>query len=170
MIPRVLKDFTLFIDGAGYAGLAKEITLPKLARQMEDHQAGGMLGPVKLDFGMDGLSLEYTIAEYSPEVFKLFGNPNASGIGARFLGALVSQDGGGTDAIEVSVRGRIEEIDPGTVKKKENGELKVKMPLTYYRYTHNGEVLIELDMIGGKESVGGTDLTAAVLKSLGISS
>lgn len=168
MLPRVLYDFTQYIDGVGYAGLAEEIVLPKLTRQMEDYQAGGMLGPVKLDFGMDALTLEVTIAEYNPEILKLWGNANASGIGARFLGSLVSQDGGGTDAVEISVRGRFEEIDPGTAKKKENGKLKVKMPLTYFRYSHNGEVLIELDLIGGKESVGGTDLSAAVMKSLGI--
>lgn len=170
MLPRVLKDFTLFIDGVGYAGLADEITLPKLTRQMEDHQAGGMLGPVKLDLGMDAMSLEFTISEFNPDLLKLWGNANASGIGARFLGSLVSQDGGGTDAIEVSVRGRFEEIDPGTAKKKENGKLKLKMPLTYYRYTHNAEPLIEIDLIGGKESVGGTDLSAAVMKALGITS
>ncbi|MGE4529535.1 MAG: phage major tail tube protein [Rhodospirillaceae bacterium] len=135
MLPRVLYDFTQYIDGVGYAGLAEEIVLPKLTRQMEDYQAGGMLGPVKLDFGMDALTLEVTIAEYNPEILKLWGNANASGIGARFLGSLVSQDGGGTDAVEISVRGRFEEIDPGTAKKKENGKLKVKMPLTYFRYS-----------------------------------
>lgn len=168
MLPRVLKDFTQFIDGLGYAGLAEEITLPKLTRQTEDYQAGGMLGPVKLDLGQDALSLEFTIAEFNPDILKLWGNANASGINARFLGAITSQDGGGTDAIEISVRGRFEEIDPGTAKKKETGKLKVKMPLTYYRYSHNGVVLIEIDLISGKESVGGTDLSAAVLKSLGI--
>lgn len=169
MLPRVLKDFTMFLDGVGYAGLAEEVTLPKLTRQMEDYQAGGMLGPVKLDLGMDAMSLECTIAELNPEVLKLFGNANASGINARFLGAIVSQDGGGTDAIEISVRGRFEEIDPGAAKKKETLKLKVKMPLTYYRYSHNSVPLIEIDLIGGKESVGGTDLSAAVLKSLGVS-
>jgi uncharacterized protein len=168
MLPRVLKDFTLFIDGVGYAGLAEEITLPKLTRQMEDHQAGGMLGPVKLDLGMEALTLDFTIAEFNPEILKLWGNANASGISARFLGSLVSQDGGGTDAVEVSVRGRFEEIDPGSAKKKETGKLKLKMPLTYYRYSHNSVPLIELDMISGKESVGGTDLSAAVMKALGI--
>ena len=168
MLPRVLKDFTLFVDGLGYAGLVEEVTLPKLTRQMEDHQAGGMLGPVKLDLGMDAMTLECTIAEFNPEILKLWGNANASGINARFLGAITSQDGGGTDAIEISVRGRFEEIDPGTAKKKETGKLKIKMPLTYYRYSHNGVVLIEIDLISGKESVGGTDLSAAVMKALGI--
>jgi hypothetical protein len=168
MLPRVLKDFTLFIEGVGYAGLAEEITLPKLTRQMEDYQAGGMLGPVKLDLGMDAMSLEFTIAEFNPDLLKMWGTANASGINARFLGGLVSQDGGGEEAVEISVRGRFEEIDPGTAKKKENGKLKIKMPLTYYRYNHNSEVLIEIDLISGKESVGGTDLSAAVMKALGI--
>jgi P2 family phage contractile tail tube protein len=30
MIPKILKNFNLYVDGRGYAGRVEEITLPKL--------------------------------------------------------------------------------------------------------------------------------------------
>lgn len=169
MLPHVLKDFNLYIEGRGYAGLAEEITLPVLELQTEEWQAGGMLGPVELDLGMNALQLDFTLAEYNPEILKSWGVADAGGLNARFLGATVAGDGSATSAIEISARGRFKKLDMGAAKKKEIAKLKVEMPLVYYRYSINGEVLIEIDMIGGKAVVGGTDTTADVLAALGLS-
>jgi P2 family phage contractile tail tube protein len=168
-LPKILKNFNLFIDGLGMAGLAEEITLPKLELQTEEYEAAGMLGPVELDLGMNALKLEFTLAEFYADVLKYWGIADAGGINARFLGAVVSGDGSSTDAIEVSVRGRWKSLDFGTAKKKELAKLKVEMPLTYFKYSANSDVLVEIDMISGKQVVNGTDLTAAILQALSIS-
>lgn len=168
MLPKVLKNFNLYIDGVGYAGLAEEITLPKLELATEEYRAAGMLGPVDIDLGLSGLSLEFTLGEYNDAVIKLWGTTDAGGINLRFLGGAVSEDGSGTSAIEVSARGRWKTLDPGTVKGKDLAKLKVTAPLTYYRYSVNGSPLVEIDLIAGKQSVNGTDMMASVLAALGL--
>lgn len=167
-LPKVLKNFNLFLDARGMAGLAEEIQLPKLELVTEEFRGAGMLGPIDLDLGVNALKLEFTLAEFNADVLKSWGIVDAGGINARFLGAAVASDGSGTDAIEVSVRGRWKSLDMGTVKGKDLAKLKVEMPLTYYRYTLNGATLIEIDMISGKMVVDGKDITADIMSALGI--
>ena len=168
-LPRVLKNYTLYIDGRSYAGLVEEVTLPKLDLKTEEYQAAGMLGPIELDMGMAAMKLEFTLAEFNPDILKSWGVADVSGINARFLGGAVAADGAGTDAVEISVRGRWKTLDFGGIKGKDMAKIKVEMPLTYFRYNRNATTLIEVDMIAGKMSVNGASLTDAVLQALGLS-
>ena len=59
-MPKKLKDFNLFDNGNSYRGQVTEITLPKLSRKMEEYRAGGMTGPVSVDFGNEAITLEWT--------------------------------------------------------------------------------------------------------------
>lgn len=163
MIPKTLKNFNLFVLGHSMAGLAEEVTLPKLARKTEDFDAGGMLAPIELDYGSEKLEMDFSLKEYNKEILKAWGVHDASGVGLRFVGAVRSDgDGSKAEAIEIIVRGRWKEIDQGTAKKGESSVMKVTMPLTYYKYTVNGEVLIEKDIINGIEIVGGVDRQAEI--------
>ncbi|SBV94108.1 putative Phage major tail tube protein (bacteriophage tail tube protein FII) [uncultured Alphaproteobacteria bacterium] len=168
MLPKVLSNFTLYIEGRGYAGVAEEITLPALEHKTEDYEAAGMAGPVELALSLNALKLEFTLGEFNTDVLKQWGLADAGGINARFLGSAISEDGGNDEAIEISVRGRWKKLDFGTVKKGDRAKLKVEMPLTYYRYSANGVTLIEIDMISGKQTVSGTDISAVMLQALGI--
>ena len=171
MLPRVLKNFNVIVDGRPMAGIAEELVLPSLERKMDDYRAGGMIGPASLDLGLEGLKLEFTLAEFSRDIITAWGLSDAGGINTRFLGAARSDDGAsGVDAIEVSVRGRWKKLDQGTVKNADLAKMKVEMPLTYYRYSLNGEVLIEIDLITGKEVVGGVDRSAEVMRAIGTAS
>ncbi len=167
MLPKSVKSFNAFIDGYGYAGLATKVKLPKLDREMKDYLAAGMAGPVKIDLGQKGLEMGFSFAEYNAAILKVWGIQNASGVGARFMGAEVSESASGTDAIEIEVRGRWESLDFGEVENQKPTELQVTMPLTYYKYTRNGETLIEIDMISGRVVVNGKDLTADMMKAIG---
>lgn len=170
MLPKKLSNFTIFYEGSPLTGVAEEITLPVLERATEDYRGAGMLGPVKLDLGMNGLSLDFTLAEFTGAVFDTWGISNASGAGLRFLGAAQSDDAAGADAIEISVRGRPNKIEPGTAKAGEMTKPKVEMALTYFKYSVNGTVKHEIDLINGKEIAGGVNRTAATLKALGLAS
>lgn len=168
MLPRVLKNFNLFLDGRGFAGLAETVTLPKLERATEEFRGAGMLGPVELDLGLSGLQLEFSLAEFNADVMASWGLDDVAGINARFLGALVAGDGGGTDAIEISARGRWKSMDMGEAKTKDLAKMKVEMPLSYYRFTRNGQVLIEIDLLSGREVVNGHDRSAEVMRAIGV--
>lgn len=171
MMPRVLKNFNVIIEGRPMVGLAEELTLPPLERKTDEYQSGGMLGPVDMDMGMTGMKLEFTLAEFNPDVLAGWGLGDASGLPVRFLGAAQSDDSTtATDAIEIAVRGRWKKIEQGSVKRGDRSKMKVEMPITYYRYSRNGLALIEIDLIAGKEIVNGIDRSAGVMQALGLAS
>lgn len=167
-LPRKLKNFVLFNDGESYLGEVPEIVLPKLTRKTEDYRTGGMPGPVKLDFGLEGLQLEWTAAGYIKSLLKQWGARKHDAVGLRFAGALQADDDDTVHALEVATRGRHNEIDFGTAKAGEATAIKVQTALSYYKLTMDGERLIEIDMVNGIEFVGGVDLMAAVRTALGL--
>jgi len=168
MLPSIIKDWNVFVEGRGLAGIASEFNPPKLERQMEEWNAAGMAGPIEIDLGQGALKLDFSLGGFVVEILEMWGVADPSGIGLRFLAGEVSGDGGKTNAVEVSVRGRWKSLDWGTVKKKELNKLKVEMPLTYYRYRVNSRTIHEIDMLSGKTIVNGTDLSADLLAALSI--
>lgn len=167
-LPRKLKNFALFVDGVSYAGEVNEVTLPKLKRKMEDHRSGGMNGPVKTDLGMEGLELEWTAAGYLREVYAQWGARKHDAVLLRFAGALQADDREGVQALEVTVRGRHEEIDPGNAKPGDATQFKVKSTLSYYKLAIDGTTIIEIDFVNMIEIVDGVDLMADARLAMGV--
>jgi hypothetical protein len=169
MLPKSIKNFNVFIDGVGYAGKAEEVVTPVLERTTESYRGGAMLGEVELDLGIEAMKIEFTLAEFSTDVIKQFGIPDASGIGVRLLAAAKADDADSTvDAIEISVRGRFKKSDMGSLKAGDMAKMKVEMPITYLKYTVNGDVIVEIDMINGIEKINGEDRQAALRQALGL--
>ena len=167
-LPRKIKNFATFVDGVSYAGEMPEVTLPKLARKMDDYRSGGMNAPVKADFGMEGMEAELTAAGYMSDLFKSWGTLRHDGVMLRFAGALQADDGENVDALEIVMRGRFSEIDPGSAKAGEATAIKYKAALSYYKLTINGETLFEIDAVNMIEMVSGVDRLAEVRAALGI--
>lgn len=168
-LPKKLKNFNVFLDGVGYAGRATEMTLPKLARKMEEYRGGGMNGPIDIDMGQEKMEPEITLAEFSKDLLLQYAITSADGVQMRFLGAAVNDSAGSeTDAIEVVMRGRFKEIDMGTAKAGEDSPMKLSSTLTYYKYVLNGETLIEIDLLNMVEIVGGEDRLEQQRNALGI--
>lgn len=168
-LPRKLKQFMVFHNGLSYLGEAEEVTLPKLKRKMEAYQGAGMLGPVKLDYGMDALEMEWKAGGFLATALSQFGAQSVDAVRFRFSGALTSDDAlVAPSAVEIVVEGRYEEIDMGNAKGGEKTQHTYKMPLSYYKLTMDGQDLIELDMVNGVEIIGGDDLSAALRVLLGL--
>lgn len=168
-LPKKVKNFNAFIDGVGYIGRVPEMTLPKLMRKMEEYRGAGMNGPVETDQGMEKMEGDITLAEYSRELLNQFGVTTVDGIPLRFRGAAISDAGdSSTDAIEIVMRGRFKEIDWGTSKPGDPTAMKLAYTLSYFKYTLNGEDLMEIDMLNLIETVGGVDRLAEQRDALGI--
>ena len=167
-LPRKIKNFATFVDGVSYLGEMPEVSLPKLARKMDDYRSGGMNAPVKADFGMEGMEAEFTAAGYMSDLFKTWGELRHDGGLLRCTGTLQSDDSEGRDGLESVMRSRFSEIDPGSAKAGEGTELKYKAALSYYKLTINGETLIEIDAVNMIEMVNGTDRLAEVRAALGV--
>ncbi|WP_320055618.1 phage major tail tube protein [Desulfuromonas thiophila] len=169
MIPAVLKNFSLFVDGKGYAGQVEEIVLPKLTRKMQEHRAGGMNGPVELDYGLEKLEASFTLSDYNKEVLSLFGAVDNAKVPLRFKGAVEQDDeDGSVTAVEVVLNGRWRELDMGSWKGGDKAVLKVGVAASYYKYTQAGEDLIEIDVVNMIEKIGGVDRLAAQRAALGL--
>jgi len=159
-LPRKLKNMNLFNQGRSYIGEVPSVTLPKLTRKLEEYRGGGMDGTVKLDMGAEAMEMEFSAGGPLRDVLLQSAAPTIGGLFLRFAGQYQNDSSGMSDAVEVTVRGRHEEIDMGEQKVGEGGDFKVKMALVYYRLEWNGEVLIEIDVLNMVHIVGGIDRLA----------
>lgn len=164
MLPKILKNFNLFVDGRGYAGRVDEITLPKLTIKTEEFQGAGMSAPVEIDMGMEKLEMDMTFSEYDPELFKLFGLTNGSEIAFTIRGALEGK--GETSPVIINVRGYFKEMDFDSWKPAEKATLKCSVTCNYYKLTIDGVVLIEIDPVNMVRSINGSDQLSQLRSAL----
>ena len=154
-LPSVLKDLNVFQEGASFVGLAKTLTRPKLAINTESWRGGGLGGPVKLDLGLQELEAEHTYGSAISAITRRFGETRINGVGLRFALAYENQATGRYDDVQITMRGRHEEIDPGSDEVGSMGEYKAKTACTYYRETINGVIELEVDFLASIFRVGG---------------
>lgn len=167
-LPRKLKNMNLFNDGVSFVGVASEVVLPKLTRKLEEYRGGGMNGPIDTDLGIEKLEAEHSYGGLVREIFNQFGIARVDGVLLRFAGAYQRDDTGEVDAVEVVMRGRHSEIDPGSSKAGDDTEFKVKSSLSYYKLTINNEVVIEIDILNMIELVNGEDRLADQRAAIGL--
>lgn len=159
-----LKNFTLFVEAIGYAGVIDELQLPNLTLKTEEHRAGGMDAPVEIDMGMEKLEAVATLSALDPEAQALFGAGD-TGLTAR---GNLSSHGGAETAVEVIMRGMIKAQEIGAWKPGEKSQLKITAALTYYRYTQAGRVIHEIDIPNMVRVIDGVDQLATARRNLGL--
>lgn len=167
-LPSKLKNFNLFNDGISYLGQVPELTLPKLGRKMEDYVAGGMTGPIEVDYMNEKIELDWTAGGLLVDALMQYGAVTHNAVQLRFAGAYQRDDTGEVDAVEIVVRGRHKEIEMGNAKMGDKSDHKYKTTCSYYKLTINGEEIIELDFINGIEKIGGVDRTEEVRRAIGV--
>ncbi|WP_443091357.1 phage major tail tube protein [Basfia succiniciproducens] len=166
-LPRKLKLMNVFVDGSGYHGQVNELEQPKLAMKLEEYRAGGQIGAVKVNLGVEPLETTLKMGGFMTEFFKLFGT-NIDGVPLRFMGAYEQDDTGEVTSIEIVMRGRFGEIDSGTAKAGDDTEQSYTVPLTYYKVIENGSDIIEIDMLNSIFVVNGTDRLAEHRAAIGL--
>ena len=165
-IPKVLKNFNLFVDGVGYAGLVEELTLPKLALKLEDYRNGGMDAPTDLDMGMEKLECDFTLSEYEPDVMGFFGLTEDAQVQLVFRGGLDGENG--VTPVVVNVTGAWKDLDMGSWKAGEKTPLKVSISLRYYKLKIDGNALVEVDVLNMKRVINGNDQLKDMRKAIGM--
>ncbi len=166
-IQDILRQVNLFVDGRGYMGRVEEIELPKLTVKTEEFRAGGMDAPVELDMGMEKLESTLTVSGVDRELLKLWGVAPGNITPLSVQGSLQSEDGTVT-TVEVRLRGQAKEIDWGTWKPGEKAPLKIMLALRYYKLTHGGELVHEIDVENMIRVVAGVDQLQQQRDALGI--
>lgn len=156
-LPRTLKLMNVFNNGFAYQGVAEEVELPKLAMKIEDFRAGGMIGEVGINLGLEKLEMTHKYAGIVPELFTGFASPTIDSELIRFAGAYQRDDTGDVSAVEIVMRGRHTELDGGNSKAGEKTETSIKSALTYYKMTIDGKEVLEIDLINSVFKVDGKD-------------
>lgn len=163
----IRKNFSLFVDGRGYAGQVEEFNPPVLTLQTEDFRAGGMDMPVKVTMGMEAMDCDFSLKAYDRNVLALFGVVEGAQVPLVMREALESFDGTVTQVIR-TMRGKITELDEGTSKPGEIPMLKCTLNLTYYKMQHGDQVIHEIDAENMVRIINGSDALAAIRGALGI--
>jgi uncharacterized protein len=167
-LPRKLKNMNVFMDGVSWIGEVTSVTLPKLARKLEPYRGGGMNGEIGADMGLDGMiELEITAGGWIRQACRAMGAAQHDAIQLRFAGAYQRDDTGEVDAVEITVRGRLKELDRGTAKPGEDTEVKHTLVCSYYQETYNGTDDVIIDLLNMVEIYGGVDRLAEQRAAIG---
>ncbi|MDT8758249.1 phage major tail tube protein [Sphingomonas psychrotolerans] len=165
-LARTLKNMNAFANGVSYLGIVAEFEEPKLAIETDDWRGGGMLGPVKLDMGLQAMEATLTMGGHVVALIRQFGTTQVDGVRVRLVGAYQADDGSAPQAVECYIGGRFSEIDLGKSKAGDKTEHKYTLPLSYYRRDVDGRTEIEIDMVAGTFRVNGVDRYAEIMAIL----
>lgn len=163
----VLKNLNLFVDGRGYAGQIQNYSPPDLTLTTEDFRGGGMDSAVAIEMGMEPLETSFSLIAYDADVLALWGVAEGSSIQCTVRGALESFDGTVKPVVH-NMRGKITGLSRGEWTPGSPAPLSVTLRLTYYKETHNGSDLHEIDVENMVRIVNGTDRLAAQREALGL--
>ena len=164
---KLLKNFNLYVDGRGYAGVCDELQLPNLALVVEDFRAGGMDASVAVEMGQEKLEASFVLSGYEENVLNLWGVGQGTTIPLVARGALEDLDGSVTPVV-VYMNGTIRSMEPGAWTAGEKSTITFTMDLRSYKYTQAGRTINEIDIPNMIRLVNGVDRLAAQRNAIGI--
>lgn len=166
MLPRVLKNFTAYIDGRGYIGRVESCQLPELAVAGADFRGGGMDAAVELDMGMNKLDASIVLAEYDPEVIKLFGLFTADT--PVVLRGAIQRQGEAAVPVVVRLQGGVKQLGRGQWQAGQNSQMTVAVNCNRYSEVIDGETVVDIDVLNMTRVIGGIDQLAEQRAALGV--
>jgi P2 family phage contractile tail tube protein len=166
-IPRVLKNFSLFVDGRGLAGTISTLTLPTLTTKMEEFRGGGMDAPVDIDMGMEKLETSFELFDYEENVLSLYGLADGAATQVTARGAL-RRDGEAAVPMVVNMTGVIKEMDPGDWEAGEQTSMTCSMALRYLKITIGSRVVVEIDKVNMVRRINGADQLESIRTAIGV--
>lgn len=166
MIPDRITAFSVSVDGRALSGRVRDVKPPDLNLTTQDYRPAGFDAPVEVDVGMDKLMLEWQQQGPDRETIALFGVRENGGIQVEILGSVQRPDG--TEApLSIEATGVVRGITDGTWTPGEKTPLRIRMNLSYYRRTQDGEEVAEIDIPGGVRRINGTDQLAERRANIG---
>ena len=166
-IPRVLKNFSLFVDGRGLAGTISTLTLPTLTTKMEEFRGGGMDVPVDIDMGMEKLETSFELFDYEENILSLYGLADGAATQVTARGAL-RRDGEAAVPMIVNMTGVIKEMNPGDWVSGDKTSMTCSMSLRYLKITIGGREVVEIDKVNMIRRINGVDQLESIRTAIGV--
>ena len=167
MIPEMLTNCVMFVDGVSFSGDVPSMTLPKLSIKTEEYRGGGMSGPVDMPTGLEKLEAAFTTNGVRKEALKFFGLADQTACNLVFRGSFKGQKGT-VKSVTVTLRGSLKEVDMGDWKPGDKSEIKHAVAVTYYKLEIDGRVMYEIDFANMVQVIDGVDQLAAERSALGL--
>ncbi len=166
----LLSKWSIWVDGIGKAGNAKEYTPPVLEVLTTDFQAGDMDMPVPVDDGMSPMESNFSLFGIDMAVLPLFGFRQGSRTAVSVRSTYTDRSGTTVDLVE-ELGGMITKIERDTqdTGSQRDKAMKITMKLDYYKVSSAGVVLIEIDPINHVRSLGGVDMLEGIRTALQLS-
>jgi P2 family phage contractile tail tube protein len=161
--PRTIRNYNCFIDGVSYIGKSTEAKLPELKLTVANHRGAGMDGLVAQDMGMEALSAEVTLAEWAPELIKMFGTRQRMTLRPGAMG----QYDFSADTYVATMGGLWTVVNFADLKPGSDVPLKLSLEVDYFRMLKDGDELFEIDIEAGKRVIGGVDQLAQIRAAMG---
>ncbi|WP_324710091.1 phage major tail tube protein [Pseudomonas citronellolis] len=167
MVPQILFNTNLFVDGISFAGDVPTLTLPKLTVKTDDYRGGGMDAPIDMDMGLEKLEASFSTNGVRREAMVYFGLADQTAFSGAFRGSFKGQKGA-TTAVVATLRGMLKEVDPGDWQPGEKAAFKFSVGVSYYKLEVGGRVIYEIDPVNGVRVIDGVDQLASVRADLGL--
>ncbi len=167
MIPEMLSNCVMFLDGVSFSGDVPSMTLPKLSVKSDEYRGGGMSGPIDLPTGLEKMEAAWTTNGVRKESLKFFALADQTACNVVFRGAFKGQRGT-VKAVTVTLRGSLKEVDMGDWKPGDKAEIKHAMAVTYYKLEIDGRVMFEIDFANMVQVINGVDQLAGERTALGL--
>jgi P2 family phage contractile tail tube protein len=153
ILPRTIRNFNIYFQDDGWAGICSEVELPDLEIKSEDFRGGGMDMAVPIDMGMEIPELGFTMEEHAGTIIDKFGQSDLIG---RFSAAQTN----GRDAVrpyQIEFRGAFFQAPLGTVSPGDKSPMKGTIKCTRLVIKLNGAEVAYIDAIEGVRRIGGKD-------------
>ncbi len=165
---RHYKDFHIFINGIGYAGIATEVTLPEIAEKTSDHRGAGMGYNLQFKQGLEDLEMTIKTKDAAPELSALTAKHDAQAT-SIILYAHTSTDESPNSGqnLTVTFQGSISKRGSFSLKSGEEPEIEFTVkPIIVYTEVYDGRELYHIDLMSTKYRVDGVDQWAQMRANL----
>lgn len=166
-VPKIIKNFNLFVGTQGLAGLVSKVTMPEFKLKVDDHRAGGLDSPMPIDMGMEKMELKMEMAEHTLTVMQSFG----LGDQKQMQGTLRMAQSDNAQNVQpyiIEFHGLMHTVTSGDAGSGEKNMQSATVQCTYIKVSLNNAVVYEIDVPNMIRNVGGVDQLAAQRAALNI--
>lgn len=166
--PTTLVGYKAVLNGVSKAFLVKEGSPPKIVKKMEEYRNAGMRQPLKTALGYEAQDVELTFTDVTVDAAKIMGSDKNDDIALTFRSGYQAANSDELIPSIIEIRGQISEFDGGSLQEGELTEVKIKIEVTYYKWTYDGVVVHEFDPMNLLYVFDGEDSTKALREILDV--
>lgn len=165
-IPQVVQEANVYINGQGYLGVVKSLTVPKIEQEMIEVK--GALGGNFASGSIKPVEMEFKLSVIDKNMFLGYGlNTWQNRIPFLFKASIFQAGKGKAVPFSMAATGDIIEIDPGNLESGKELEVTVKLAVHFLDINVDKVPMVLFDVENMMCILGGVDYLAQVRSNLG---